>query len=146
MAITFDFEDVTPLKLKKRKTTEWINYVAALHSCTVGTIAYLFCSDAKIIDANRKYLNHNYYTDIITFDYTEAKKISGDIMISLDTVRSNSQQYNTAPMEELYRVIIHGVLHLCGLNDATQEQQETMRSAENEALSLARHKFGILKE
>lgn len=105
----------------------------------VGEISYLFCDDKKILEINRQYLQHDFYTDIITFDYTENKTISGDITISLDTVRSNSQQYQTEYAEELNRVIIHGILHLCGLDDHTEAEKKAMREAENSALLLLKN-------
>ena len=93
-----------------------------------------FCNDEKILEINRQYLDHDFYTDIISFDYSEGDIISGDIFISLDTVRTNSQKYNTDYQEELHRVIIHGVLHLCGLDDELDEDAISMREAENSAL------------
>lgn len=104
----------------------------------MGELSYLFCDDEKILEVNRHYLRHDFYTDIITFDYSEGEIISGDILISLETVRSNSQKYQTAWQEELRRVIIHGVLHLCGLKDKTREEEKSMRVAEEEALKLLR--------
>ena len=102
----------------------------------VGDIAYIFCDDEKILEVNRQYLQHDYYTDIITFDYTEDNVISGDLFISLDTVRSNSEEQGTTYEEELHRVIIHGILHLCGINDKGPGERELMEQAENKALSL----------
>lgn len=122
--------------IKKRETTNWIKSVAATHNKKIGSIAYIFCSDEKILEVNNEYLQHDYYTDIITFNYNEGDIISGDIFISLDTVRSNAEQYKADYNEELHRVIIHGVLHLCGINDKTDEEQEQMTKSENEALSI----------
>ena len=96
----------------------------------------MFCNDEKIIEITRRFLQHDYYTDIITFDYSEGLVISGDIFISLDTVRSNSQMYNVSFEEELYRVIIHGILHLCGMTDDSATEEKEMREAENRALEL----------
>ena len=117
--------------------------MAALHGKKVGDIAYIFCDDEKILEVNRQYLQHDYYTDIITFDYSEGDVISGDIFISLDTVRTNAEQFATQserfkfPYEqELHRVIIHGVLHLCGINDKGPGEREIMEQNENEALAL----------
>lgn len=101
-----------------------------------GDIAYIFCSDEKILEVNKAYLQHDYYTDVITFDYTEGDKISGDIFISVDTVRSNAEQFGTDYDEELHRIIIHGVLHLCGINDKGPGEREMMTRHENEALKL----------
>ena len=120
----------------KRKTSAWIKSVAALHGKTVGDIAYIFCSDEKILDVNRMYLQHDYYTDIITFDYSEDNMISGDLFISLDTVRTNAEKFAVAYDSELYRVIIHGVLHLCGIDDKAPGARAVMERYENEALQL----------
>lgn len=134
MAITFDSENIEFPNLKKRETSTWIKNIADSFSKKLGDVAYLFCNDNKILDINRQYLNHDFYTDIITFDYSEGDKISGDIFISLDTVKTNSQKYNTDYQEELYRVIIHGVLHLCGLDDKSEADSIEMREAEDRAL------------
>ena len=99
--------------IKKRETTEWIKSVAATYEKRIGEIAYIFCSDEKILEINREYLDHDYYTDIITFDYTEKNRISGDIFISIDTVKSNADEFKVSYEEELHRIIIHGILHLC---------------------------------
>lgn len=120
----------------KRKTSAWIKRVAALHGKTVGDIAYIFCSDEKILDVNRMYLQHDYYTDIITFDYSEDNMISGDLFISLDTVRTNAEKFAVTYDSELYRVIIHGVLHLCGIDDKAPGARAVMERYENEALQL----------
>ena len=102
----------------------------------VGEIAYIFCSDEKILEVNRQYLEHDYYTDIITFDYTEGNRISGDLFISLDTVRTNAEQFDQAYERELHRVIIHGILHLCGINDKGPGEREIMEAEENKALAI----------
>jgi rRNA maturation RNase YbeY len=137
MPITYYTEDVKlPANLSKRAMSRWIGVVASGYGKKTGSIAYLFCSDEKILDVNRQYLQHDYYTDIITFDYTEDDVLSGDLYISLDTVRSNSEQFRTDYVEELLRVIIHGILHLCGINDKTPEEQLEMTEAENMALAL----------
>ena len=103
--------------IKKRKTTQWIKAVAASYGKRVGDIGYLFCDDEHILSVNREYLGHDYYTDIITFDYCEGDVISGDLVISLDTIRTNAELFKKPYEEELHRVISHGILHLCGLND-----------------------------
>ena len=130
-------------KIRRRDTSRWIRQVAATYGKKVGDIGYIFCDDEKIIDVNRQYLGHDYYTDIITFDYCDdyaaiGKKdtIAGDLFISLDTVRSNSEQQGTAYEEELHRVIIHGILHLCGINDKGPGEREKMEEAENRALGI----------
>lgn len=134
--ITYTTEDVKMPVFPKRKTSAWIKRVAALHGKTVGDIAYIFCSDEKILDVNRMYLQHDYYTDIITFDYSEDDMISGDLFISLDTVRTNAEKFAVAYDSELYRVIIHGVLHLCGIDDKAPGARTVMERYENEALQL----------
>ncbi|MEG1579836.1 MAG: rRNA maturation RNase YbeY [Bacteroidaceae bacterium] len=134
--ITYNVDGVKMPDLKKRENTTWVRAVAALYSKKVGEIAYIFCNDEKIIEINREYLHHDYYTDIITFDYSEEKTISGDLFISLDTVRSNAEEQGTAYDEELHRVIIHGILHLCGINDKAPGEREIMEKAENQALSM----------
>ncbi len=123
-------------KIRKRDTNAWIKAVAQSYGKKVGDIAYIFCDDEKILEVNRQYLQHDYYTDIITFDYTEGNTISGDLFISLDTVRSNSEEQGTTYEEELHRVIIHGILHLCGIDDKGPGEREIMEAAENKALSV----------
>lgn|SRR5690606_1579618 len=136
MATTFEAENIDFPKIKKRETANWIKSVAKSYGKQTGDISYLFCTDEKILEVNRQYLQHDFYTDIITFDYSEGNHISGDIFISLDTVLSNSIQYDTDFEEELYRVIIHGVLHLCGINDKSEAESKQMKEAEERALSL----------
>ena len=120
--------------IKKRETTEWIKAVAASYGKRVGDVAYIFCSDEKILEVNRQYLQHDYYTDIITFDYCEGNRLDGDLFISLDSVRSNAEELGTDYDTELHRVIIHGILHLCGINDKGPGEREIMEEAENRAL------------
>ena len=122
--------------IKKRETTEWIKAVAATYEKRIGEIAYIFCSDEKILEVTRQYLQHDYYTDIITFDYCEGNRLSGDLFISLETVKTNSEQFNTPYEEELHRTIIHGILHLCGINDKGPGEREIMEAAENKALAM----------
>ncbi|GHT73197.1 endoribonuclease YbeY [Bacteroidia bacterium] len=109
--------------------------MVAKYQQRVGDIAYIFCSDEEILRINKQYLEHHYYTDIITFDYSERGIISGDLFISLDTVKSNSEKYETDYFEELYRVMIHGILHLCGFEDKMPEDKKGMREEEEEALA-----------
>ena len=123
-------------KIQRRKLSTWIKQVASGYGRKVGDIAYIFCNDDKILEVNQQYLNHDYYTDIITFDYDEDDTISGDIFISIDTVRSNAEERNIPFMSELHRVIIHGILHLCGINDKGPGEREVMESSENSALAL----------
>ena len=140
--ITYSNEGVSMPKIKRRKITAWIKDVAASYNRQVGEVGYLFCNDEKILEVNQQYLGHDYYTDIITFDYDEGDVINGDIVISLDTVRSNAAQQGTAYMDELHRVIIHGILHLCGINDKAPGEREIMEAAENKALELFRSEWG----
>ena len=136
MSVTFQSEGIDFPKIEEEKLSEWINVVAQKYNKVVGEISYLFCDDEKILEVNKEYLDHDYYTDIITFDYSEDNIIAGDIIISLQTVESNSQMYQTDYLEELHRVIIHGILHLCRLKDSTIEEEKLMRDAENSALEI----------
>ncbi|MDR3245527.1 MAG: rRNA maturation RNase YbeY, partial [Prevotellaceae bacterium] len=106
--ISYNTENIKMPKIPKRKISAWIRDIAAQNGKKTGEIAYIFCSDEKILEINNQYLNHDYYTDIITFDYSENQTIAGDIFISLDTVASNAKKFNTTSEDELYRVIIHG--------------------------------------
>lgn len=119
-----------------RKVSTWIEEVAASHSRRVGNLNYLFVDDEEILAANRQFVGHDYYTDIITFDYSRGDRISGDIMISLDTVGSNAEKFGVTYFRELLRVMIHGVLHLVGINDKGPGEREIMEAAENAALAL----------
>ena len=136
MAISYQTDGIKMPAIKKRETTAWIKAVASSYEKKVGEIAYIFCSDEKILEVNKEYLQHDYYTDIISFDYCEDNVISGDIFISLDTVKSNSEQFNTSYNDELHRTIIHGILHLCGINDKGEGEREIMEAEENKALAL----------
>ena len=118
------------------KISNWIEEVAKSHDRIVGPLTYIFCDDEKIIEVNRQFLQHDYYTDIITFDYSRGKRISGDMFISLDTVASNAEMLGVSYDTELHRVIIHGVLHLCGIDDKGEGEREIMEGFENEALAL----------
>ncbi|MBF1456933.1 rRNA maturation RNase YbeY [Prevotella nigrescens] len=134
--ITYNAEGVKLPKIGKRDTTRWIKAVAATHNRKVGEIGYMFVNDEKILEVNNEYLGHDYYTDVITFDYCEGNILNGDIVISLDTVRSNAEKFGKTYEDELYRVIIHGVLHLCGINDKGPGEREIMEENENKALAL----------
>ena len=123
-------------QIKKRPTTAWIKAVAASYGRKVGEIGYMFVDDEKILEVNREYIGHDYYTDIITFDYDEGDVINGDIVISLDTVRTNAEKFGKTFDDELHRVIIHGILHLCGINDKSPGEREIMEAAENRALAM----------
>lgn len=107
---------------------KWIAAVAKTHNRIVGLLTYIFCDDPKIIEVNRQFLNHDYFTDIITFDYSRGRMVSGDMFISLDTVLSNSELVGATYQRELLRVIIHGVLHLCGINDKGPGEREIMEN------------------
>lgn len=134
--ITYNTDGVKMPKIKKRENTAWVKAVAAGYGKKVGEIAYIFVDDEKILEVNRQYLQHDYYTDIITFDYTEGNVISGDLFISLDTVKTNAELVGAAYEQELDRVIIHGILHLCGINDKGPGERAVMEAAENQALAL----------
>ena len=134
--ISYQTEGTKMPDIKKRETSAWIKKVAATYSKKCGDIAYIFCNDEKILEVNKEYLQHDYYTDIITFDYSEGDNISGDLFISLDTVRSNSEMLGVSYEQELRRVIIHGILHLCGINDKGDGDREIMEAAENKDLSM----------
>ncbi len=118
------------------KIEDWIIRVAKEHNRIVGELTYIFCDDAKILEVNRQFLSHDYYTDIITFDNTRGKLIGGDIFISLDTVSTNSELVGASYRSELLRVIVHGVLHLCGIDDKGPGEREIMEANENAALAL----------
>ena len=134
--ISYNAENIKFPKIKRRETTAWIRAVAATYGRKVGEIGYLFVDDERILEVNREYIGHDYYTDIITFDYDEGDVINGDIVISLDTVRTNAEKFHKSYDEELHRVIIHGILHLCGINDKGPGEREIMEAAEDKALSL----------
>ena len=134
--ISYSAEGVRMPDIRKRDTTRWIRAVAATYGRTVGEVGYLFCDDEKILEVNNEYLGHDYYTDIITFDYDEGQQINGDLVISLDTVRTNAEKFHKDYNEELHRVIIHGILHLCGINDKGPGEREIMEAAENRALAI----------
>lgn len=132
--IHFVTENIDLPDIKQNQTISWIKKIVAKYGKSVGEIHYIFCNDDKILDVNRQFLNHDYYTDIITFDYTIGKQLSADIFISTQTVADNARKTGTDFSTELNRVIIHGILHLCGYNDATEKEQITMRKMEDEAL------------
>jgi rRNA maturation RNase YbeY len=134
--ITYQTDGTRMPDIKRRPTTAWIRAVAATYGKKVGDVNYIFCNDERILEVNREYLQHDYYTDIITFDYTEGDIIGGDLFISLDTVKTNSEQFATEYDEELHRTIIHGILHLCGINDKGPGERELMEAAENRALAM----------
>jgi rRNA maturation RNase YbeY len=120
--------------LQKQRINRWIKEIADGYGKKTGDIAYVFCDDQKILEVNNQYLEHDYYTDIITFDYTTGNTISGDIFISLDTVKSNADEYGADFETELHRILIHGILHLCGNDDKSPELRADMTNKENKAL------------
>jgi probable rRNA maturation factor len=134
--IQFINEDVAAPALEKLRVKRWINTVAGNYGKKCGDIAFVFCTDERILEVNKQYLQHDYYTDIITFDYSTQQLIAGDVLISLDTVRSNATQFNVTFEQELHRILIHGVLHLCGFDDKTPELRREMTERENQALTL----------
>ena len=133
--INYHCEEIEMPAIDTAATTEWIKEVAASYNKRVGEINYIFCSDPKILEVNRTYLQHDYYTDIITFDYCAGNRIAGDLFISLETIATNAEAFNQPYERELYRVIIHGILHLCGIDDKGPGEREIMEAAENRALN-----------
>lgn len=134
--ITYNAYSEAMPELDTTATTAWIARVAEKHGKRIGNVNYIFCTDDEILDVNRQYLRHDYYTDIITFDYCANDILSGDIYISLDTVASNAEGLQKDPVEELHRVLIHGILHLVGINDKGLGEREIMEHAEDEALAM----------
>lgn len=118
------------------RVDRWLNAVAAEHDRRAGNLTYLLCDDRYILEQNRQFLGHDYYTDIITFDYSRGDRVAGDMMISLDTVRSNAEGLGLGFDRELLRVVAHGLLHLCGLKDKTAGERAVMEAAENRALEI----------
>lgn len=134
--ISYYFQD-TDFKFRdRRRTNEWLKLAAESEIRRIGYISIIFCSDNYVLDINQKYLQHDYFTDIITFDYCEGDRLSGDLFISVDSVRENSVEFGTEFKDELNRVIIHGLLHLVGYDDHTEKDIKLMRSKENYYLSL----------
>lgn len=134
--ISYNTIHVAMPDISQAETTAWVRAVAASYGKRVGKVAYVFCNDEKILEVNRQYLQHDYYTDIITFDYCQGNVISGDLFISLDTVKSNAELFGKTYDEEFHRVVIHGILHLCGINDKGPGEREIMEAAENRALAM----------
>ncbi|MBR4433111.1 MAG: rRNA maturation RNase YbeY [Bacteroidaceae bacterium] len=143
--ITYQADGVALPDMDRRRVNEWIEAVVHMYGKRLGTVGYRFVDDERILDVNRQFLGHDYYTDIITFDYCHADVVRGDMVISLDTVRTNAEQFvpsydatrfYSAYDQELHRVVIHGILHLCGLNDKGPGEREKMEAAEDKALQL----------
>ncbi|MBP6429063.1 MAG: rRNA maturation RNase YbeY [Bacteroidales bacterium] len=134
MAVSFNFVETKDILSQKNKIKAWIKSVVEKKGMKVGDISYIFCKDEYLLNINKTYLNHDYFTDIISFDYSDKDKVAGDLFISIDRVLDNSKSLNQEFEQELYRVIIHGVLHLLGLKDKTEKEEKEMRKAEEECL------------
>lgn len=134
--VNFITQDVEMPAISAERIERWLDDVARSHGKSAGRLTYIFCDDDYILSTNRQFLNHDYYTDIITFDYSTARRISGDMVISLDTVRTNAAMVGESYERELHRVIVHGVLHLCGINDKGEGEREIMERHENAALAM----------
>lgn len=125
-----------PEPIVKEVIEAWLPKVATSHGKQIGVLTYILTDDEGILSVNREFLDHDYYTDIITFDYSKRSMVSGDIYVSLDTVATNAEQFNQNPVRELHRVLVHGLLHLCGINDKGAGEREIMERHEDEALEL----------
>ncbi|MDD6000679.1 MAG: rRNA maturation RNase YbeY [Bacteroidales bacterium] len=136
MAISFQFEDANFEFSDPEKVENWIIKTIETEKCFTGNVTYIFCSDSYLLDVNRKYLNHDYFTDVITFDYVKNSKISGDIFISIDRITEDAKIFNVSRENELLRVMIHGVLHLIGYDDQTDEQEEEIHKKEDFYLNI----------
>jgi len=134
--ISFFFEDIDDLSLPEQKIINWLESIIEKHEFIQGDLSFIFASDQYILEINKQYLNHDYFTDVITFDYTDNNIISGDIFISVDRVKENSETFGVNFLSELLRVIVHGVLHLTGFNDKTEEEKREMTKQEDECLKL----------
>lgn len=134
--ITYNAQGVELPNIDQSRITEWISQVAATYGRRVGDINYIFVDDEEILRINREFIQHDYYTDHIGFDYCEADILAGDTFISLDTVRSNAELFGKTYEDELHRVIIHSILHLCGIDDKEPGEREIMEAAEDKALAL----------
>ena len=132
--ILFFSEDIQFPHIKKRITKQWIQKIAVENKKKIGKVSIIFCSDSYLLKLNKKYLKHNYFTDIITFNYNHLNLLNGDIFISLETIAKNASIYNVTVENELFRVIIHGILHLIGYDDKTNEQKKLMKMMEDSAL------------
>ncbi len=134
--VDFVFDDVSKFDLDFSQITSWYTSIALQENKELGELTLIFCSDDYLLDINREHLNHDYFTDIITFDYSDFPIVSGDLFISIDRVKENAVDFNVSFEHELHRVIIHGFLHLCGYLDKSEEDELIMRSKENQALNL----------
>ena len=136
MIAFYSYEDVEEPRLRKKLIRTWIEEVAESYDRRVGELCYQFCGDERILQTNQDFLDHDYYTDIITFDYSAGAVLAGDLYISLDTVRTNAEMLGKNYDDELHRVLVHGVLHLVGINDKGPGEREIMEAAEDAALAL----------
>ena len=143
MPIRFFYEEVDFKIKSQRKITHWINESIKRERKKIGEINYIFCCDSYLLNLNRDFLGHNTLTDIITFDYSEGDSLAGDIYISIERVRENALKFDTEPLDELNRVMIHGVLHLSGYNDKLQSEKSIMRKKEDAYLSLRKKLFHV---
>ena len=139
MAVKYYTDDCHFRLPHKRAVAEWLRETAAAEGYTLGDVTYIFCSAARLLEMNRQYLGHDYFTDVITFDYSDRKGtkiVSGDIFIDVDTVADNARIYGAKKLEEMYRVVVHGVLHLCGQHDKTPRTNKIMHAKEDKYLAL----------
>ncbi len=141
MNIDFNFEDVDFTLPDEQLLKDWIDYTVKNEQCFTGNLSYIFCSDEYLWDMNKQYLGHDYYTDIITFNYVEDKYVSGDMFISYDRVCDNAENFNVSRETELLRVMIHGVLHLVGYDDLTDEQEAEIHKMEDFYIDVYNKKF-----
>lgn len=135
MSIQIVFEDIEPIKVNKNLIKKNIKDLIFSELKKSGDISVILCSDSYLLEVNKKFLKHDYYTDIITFNYCEGDVISGDLFISICSVKENADNFTVSFIEELYRVVFHGILHLVGYDDKTKEEQKKMRQKENFYLS-----------
>lgn len=129
--INYFFEDTNFKFNKRRATSKWLKSAIALESKKLGDISIIYCSDDYLLEINKQYLSHDYYTDVITFNYCEGDLISGDIFISVDTIKANAEEYGASFDNELCRVMVHGILHLIGYDDDCESNQLIMRQKED---------------
>ena len=136
MSISYHAENVSKPKLKYRIVSNWLKQVIYKFGCITGDLTYIFCSDEYLKEINSRYLRHDYYTDIVTFDYNEGNIVSGDMFISVNRVKENSERFKCDLNDEFLRVMVHGLLHLLGYNDGSDLERETMRELENECIFM----------
>ena len=142
MSVFFHKENVS-FSINEELVVKWLDESVRPLGFVIGELSFIFCSDEYLKEINVKYLNHDFFTDVITFDYSKEKLLFGDVYVSTDRVKENAKTYNSSFNKELFRVIIYGVLHLCGFNDKTKKEKTLIRSKENEALSTIDWKSGF---